>query len=134
MGTYMCVNRERERERERHAMLLVLYFQKGHGYHLDLFLVAIQVGVCGVLGMPWYVTENLASVTHGYTLRKESETSAPGEKPKFLGMRYVYRDYEEIETNRACEYMQNRKINEPLEVKLLVDTAPLWHFKCFRHM
>ncbi|XP_061165434.1 sodium bicarbonate cotransporter 3-like [Saccostrea echinata] len=59
---------------------------KGHGYHLDLFLVATLVVVCSILGLPWYVTETVLSITHVMSLKRESECSAPGESPKFLGV------------------------------------------------
>ncbi|XP_052721833.1 sodium bicarbonate cotransporter 3-like isoform X2 [Crassostrea angulata] len=59
---------------------------KGHGYHLDLFLVASLVVVCSILGLPWYVTETVLSITHVMSLKRESECSAPGESPKFLGV------------------------------------------------
>jgi len=61
--------------------------KKGCGYHLDLFIIAIQIGVCSVLGIPWFVAATVLSINHVNSLRLESESSAPGEKPKFLGVR-----------------------------------------------
>lgn len=61
--------------------------QKGVGYHLDLFVLAIQIAVCSVLGLPWFVASTVIAVSHVISLRKESEISAPGEKPQFLGCR-----------------------------------------------
>ncbi|XP_049653606.1 electroneutral sodium bicarbonate exchanger 1-like [Accipiter gentilis] len=29
--------------------------KKGCGYHLDLFVVAVMLGVCSVMGLPWFV-------------------------------------------------------------------------------
>uniref|UniRef100_A0A8B9THJ7 Anion exchange protein n=1 Tax=Anas platyrhynchos TaxID=8839 RepID=A0A8B9THJ7_ANAPL len=46
--------------------------KKGCGYHLDLFMVAVMLGVCSVMGLPWFVA---------------SGCSAPGEQPRFLGIR-----------------------------------------------
>lgn len=66
---------------------LVLLFQKGCGYHLDLFMVGIMLGVCSVMGLPWFVAATVLSITHVNSLKLESECSAPGEQPKFLGIR-----------------------------------------------
>ncbi|ELT99388.1 hypothetical protein CAPTEDRAFT_129092, partial [Capitella teleta] len=61
--------------------------KKGSGYHLDLFLISVQIGVCSVLGTPWFVAATVLSINHVRSLTRESESSAPGEKPKFLGVR-----------------------------------------------
>ncbi|XP_064408478.1 electroneutral sodium bicarbonate exchanger 1 isoform X1 [Latimeria chalumnae] len=61
--------------------------QKGGGYHLDLFMVAVMLGVCSVMGLPWFVAATVLSITHVNSLKLESECSAPGEQPKFLGIR-----------------------------------------------
>uniref|UniRef100_A0A4W6DTF6 Anion exchange protein n=1 Tax=Lates calcarifer TaxID=8187 RepID=A0A4W6DTF6_LATCA len=50
--------------------------KKGCGYHLDLLVVAVMLGVCSIMGLPWFVAATL-----------ESECAAPGEQPKFLGIR-----------------------------------------------
>ncbi|KAK3586800.1 hypothetical protein CHS0354_002539 [Potamilus streckersoni] len=60
---------------------------KGHGYHLDLFVVAILIIICSTLGLPWFVSETVASINHVNSLRKESECNAPGETPKLIGAR-----------------------------------------------
>ncbi|KAL3855166.1 hypothetical protein ACJMK2_014388 [Sinanodonta woodiana] len=60
---------------------------KGHGYHLDLFVVAILIIICSTLGLPWFVSETVASINHVNSLRKESECNAPGEAPKLIGAR-----------------------------------------------
>ena len=39
------------------------------------------------MGLPWFVAATVRSITHVNSLRVESETSAPGEAPKFLGIR-----------------------------------------------
>ncbi|XP_074709916.1 electroneutral sodium bicarbonate exchanger 1-like [Strix uralensis] len=61
--------------------------KKGCGYHLDLFIVAVMLGVCSVMGLPWFVAVTVLSITHVNSLKVESECSAPGEQPKFLGIR-----------------------------------------------
>lgn len=61
--------------------------QKGAGYHLDLFWVAILIALCSFMGLPWYVAATVISIAHIDSLKMETETSAPGEQPKFLGVR-----------------------------------------------
>ncbi|XP_056376015.1 sodium bicarbonate cotransporter 3 isoform X7 [Hyla sarda] len=61
--------------------------KKGCGYHLDLFMVAIMLGICSVMGLPWFVAATVLSISHVNSLKVESECSAPGEQPKFLGIR-----------------------------------------------
>lgn len=61
--------------------------QKGCGYHLDLFVVGVMLGVCSVMGLPWFVAATVLSISHVNSLKLESECSAPGEQPKFLGIR-----------------------------------------------
>ncbi|XP_076452508.1 sodium-driven chloride bicarbonate exchanger-like isoform X2 [Babylonia areolata] len=60
---------------------------KGCGYHLDLFIVAVLIIICSILGLPWFVAATVLSINHVSSLKKESECSAPGEQPKFLGVR-----------------------------------------------
>ncbi|KAK3611748.1 hypothetical protein CHS0354_014094 [Potamilus streckersoni] len=60
---------------------------KGSGYHLDMLIVAILVGLLSLLGLPWYVAATVTALAHVMSLKKESETAAPGEKPVFLGAR-----------------------------------------------
>ncbi|XP_026703223.1 electrogenic sodium bicarbonate cotransporter 1 isoform X3 [Athene cunicularia] len=61
--------------------------KKGAGYHLDLFWVAILMIICSFMGLPWYVAATVISIAHIDSLKMETETSAPGEQPKFLGVR-----------------------------------------------
>ncbi|XP_072009697.1 sodium bicarbonate cotransporter 3 isoform X11 [Engystomops pustulosus] len=61
--------------------------KKGCGYHLDLFMVAIMLGICSIMGLPWFVAATVLSISHVNSLKVESECSAPGEQPKFLGIR-----------------------------------------------
>nr|QTE04366.1 electrogenic Na+-HCO3- cotransporter 1 [Tridacna squamosa] len=60
---------------------------KGNGYHLDMLVVAVCIAICSVLGLPWYVAATVSAIAHIMSLKKESETAAPGEKPVFLGCR-----------------------------------------------
>uniref|UniRef100_A0A673ZLD5 Anion exchange protein n=1 Tax=Salmo trutta TaxID=8032 RepID=A0A673ZLD5_SALTR len=61
--------------------------RKGCGYHLDLFWVGVLMAVCSFLGLPWYVAATVISIAHIDSLKMESESSAPGEQPQFLGVR-----------------------------------------------
>lgn len=69
------------------CLLPVLPEQKGCGYHLDLFWVGILMAVCSFMGLPWYVAATVISIAHIDSLKMESESSAPGEQPQFLGVR-----------------------------------------------
>ncbi|CAN8005205.1 unnamed protein product, partial [Ixodes hexagonus] len=66
--------------------------KKGCGYHLDLLVLALLIAVCSILGLPWFVAATVLAMTHVNSLRMESESSAPGEKPQFLGVRYCTSD------------------------------------------
>jgi solute carrier family 4 (sodium bicarbonate transporter), member 10 len=57
--------------------------KKGCGYHLDLFVLALLILLCSIMGLPWFV----AATNHVNSLKLESECAAPGEKPQFLGVR-----------------------------------------------
>lgn len=46
-----------------------------------------MLGVCSVMGLPWFVAATVLSITHVNSLKLESGCSAPGEQPKFLGIR-----------------------------------------------
>ncbi|XP_060752079.1 electrogenic sodium bicarbonate cotransporter 4 isoform X3 [Tachysurus vachellii] len=61
--------------------------RKGCGYHLDMFWVGILMAVCSFLCLPWYVAATVISIAHIDSLKMESECSAPGEQPQFLGVR-----------------------------------------------
>ncbi|KAM9230932.1 sodium bicarbonate cotransporter 3 isoform 5-T5 [Leptosomus discolor] len=61
--------------------------KKGCGYHLDLLMVGLMLGICSVMGLPWFVAATVLSISHVNSLKVESECSAPGEQPKFLGIR-----------------------------------------------
>lgn len=61
--------------------------RKGAGYHLDMLIVGVMMGVSSILGLPWCVAATVLCLGHVDSLKMETETSAPGEKPTFLGVR-----------------------------------------------
>ncbi|KPP68494.1 electroneutral sodium bicarbonate exchanger 1-like [Scleropages formosus] len=67
--------------RKEHKLL------KRCGYHLDLLMVGVMLAVCSVMGLPWFVAATVLSISHVNSLKLESESSAPGEQPRFLGIR-----------------------------------------------
>jgi len=50
-------------------------------------MIAVQIAVCSLLGTPWFVAATVLSINHVRSLTRESESAAPGERPKFLGIR-----------------------------------------------
>ncbi|XP_058864627.1 electrogenic sodium bicarbonate cotransporter 4-like isoform X3 [Acipenser ruthenus] len=61
--------------------------KKGCGYHMDLFWVGLLMAACSFMGLPWYVAATVISIAHIDSLKMETESSAPGEQPQFLGVR-----------------------------------------------
>ena len=61
--------------------------QKGHGYHLDLFVLMFLIGITSLLGLPWFVAATVRALTHVKSLFKESEVKIPGDKPQHHGVR-----------------------------------------------
>jgi len=61
--------------------------KKGCGYHLDMLIVGIMMGVCSLLGLPWCVAATVLCLGHVDSLKMDTESSAPGETPQFLGVR-----------------------------------------------
>jgi sodium bicarbonate transporter 10 len=61
--------------------------KKSNGYHLDLFIVAVSIAVCSLLGLPWFVAATVLALTHVDSLKLMSENTAPGERPLFVGVR-----------------------------------------------
>jgi len=61
--------------------------KKGGGYHLDMLIVGIMMGVCSLLGLPWCVAATVLCLGHVDSLKMDTESSAPGETPQFLGVR-----------------------------------------------
>lgn len=66
---------------------IIISTQKGCGYHLDLLMVGVMLAVCSIMGLPWFVAATVLSISHVNSLKLESESSAPGEQPRFLGIR-----------------------------------------------
>ena len=52
-----------------------------------MLIVGIMMGVCSILGLPWCVAATVLCLGHVDSLKMETETSAPGETPQFLGVR-----------------------------------------------
>lgn len=69
------------------SLVSLCILQKGCGYHLDLLIVSVMLGVCSIMGLPWFVAATVLSISHVNSLKVESGCSAPGEQPKFLGIR-----------------------------------------------
>ena len=67
--------------------VLNTFLQKGCGYHLDMLIVGLTIAVSSILGLPWCVAATVLCLGHVDSLKMETETSAPGEKPQFLGIR-----------------------------------------------
>lgn len=85
-------------------LVIIMWFpwQKGCGYHLDLLWVGILMATCSFMGLPWYVAATVISIAHIDSLKMESESSAPGEQPQFLGVRLVHTDRKRtFETERS---------------------------------
>ncbi|KAE8614406.1 hypothetical protein XENTR_v10008149 [Xenopus tropicalis] len=61
--------------------------RKGAGFHLDFFCIALLIIITSFMGLPWFVSATVISLAHMDSLKMESNTSAPGEQPKFLGIR-----------------------------------------------
>ncbi|CAD5228194.1 unnamed protein product [Bursaphelenchus okinawaensis] len=61
--------------------------KKGGGYHLDLFILAPLIVICALLGLPFYVAATVLSLAHLDALKQQSVSSAPGEPPRFLGIK-----------------------------------------------
>jgi len=56
--------------------------KKSAGYHLDLFVCAVSIGINSVFGLPWFVAATVLSMNHIMALRKISASSLPGESAK----------------------------------------------------
>jgi anion exchange protein len=60
---------------------------KGHGYHLDLLVIAVLILICSFLGLPWFVAATVRAITHVRSLFRQSDVQVPGERPQMLGVR-----------------------------------------------
>ncbi|CAD5235618.1 unnamed protein product [Bursaphelenchus xylophilus] len=61
--------------------------KKGGGYHLDLFILAPLIILCALLGLPFYVAATVLSMAHLDALKQQSVSSAPGDPPRYLGIK-----------------------------------------------
>jgi hypothetical protein len=55
--------------------------------------VAITIGINSLLGIPWFVAATVLSINHVISLKKESESAAPGEKPQYSRFQYFNIDF-----------------------------------------
>ena len=55
-----------------------------------MFLHFFLVSICALLGLPWFIGATVRSIIHVRSLMKESELRVPGERPQFLGVRYLF--------------------------------------------
>lgn len=62
--------------------------QKQPGYHLDLLLIGCLIFLHSLLGLPWVVGATILSISHVQSLYLYSAHNAPGERPKFIGVRW----------------------------------------------
>ena len=52
-----------------------------------MLVCGTMIGVCSIFGLPWCVAATVLCLGHIDSLKMETETSAPGERPQFLGVR-----------------------------------------------
>ena len=52
-----------------------------------MLVCGLMIGACSILGLPWCVAATVLCLGHIDSLKMETETTAPGEKPQFLGVR-----------------------------------------------
>jgi hypothetical protein len=51
-----------------------------------LLVLSVLIVLTGLFGLPIYVAATVLSINHVNSLRKESESRAPGEVPHFIGV------------------------------------------------
>lgn len=56
---------------------------------MDLLVLAVLMVICALLGIPFFIAGPVITMMHVDSLKKTTECAAPGEKPQFLGIRYV---------------------------------------------
>ncbi|KAI6173614.1 Anion exchange protein [Aphelenchoides besseyi] len=61
--------------------------RKNWGYHLDLLVLMALILTCALLGLPFYAASPVLTVSHVDSLKFYSEIAAPGETPRFLGVK-----------------------------------------------
>ena len=52
-----------------------------------MLVCGLMIGACSIFGLPWCVAATVLCLGHIDSLKMETETTAPGEKPQFLGVR-----------------------------------------------
>ena len=57
---------------------------------MDLFVLALLIILKSLMGLPWFVAATVLSINHVNALKLQTECAAPGEKPQFLGVRYLH--------------------------------------------
>jgi sodium bicarbonate cotransporter 4 len=50
-------------------------------------MIIVLVLICSLLGLPFYVAATVLSLAHLDSLKLQSDVSAPGEQPKFFGIK-----------------------------------------------
>lgn len=68
---YLCQNLSTRIINARHHRL-----RKGSGYHLDLLVVGLLIGVCSFFGLPWFVAAVVRSLNHVHALATVEEQIA----------------------------------------------------------
>ncbi|XP_023949078.2 band 3 anion transport protein isoform X2 [Bicyclus anynana] len=58
--------------------------KKGSGFHMDIVVMSLVNGVCGMFGAPWQCVATVRSVSHVSALTVMSTTHAPGDKPHIV--------------------------------------------------
>ncbi|KAL0902078.1 hypothetical protein ABMA27_000033 [Loxostege sticticalis] len=58
--------------------------KKGSGFHMDIVIMSMVNGVCGMFGAPWQCVATVRSVSHVSALTVMSTTHAPGDKPHIV--------------------------------------------------
>ncbi|TWT37545.1 Nitrogen regulatory protein [Posidoniimonas corsicana] len=53
----------------------------GHGYHLDLAVLAGLTGLCSLFGLPWFAAATVRSLNHVRSLATFEEVARPGSSP-----------------------------------------------------
>ena len=59
--------------------------QKGSGYHYDLLLMGLLVGLCSILGFPWICAAAVRSIQH-FNILSVFTKAYPGAKPQLTAV------------------------------------------------
>jgi hypothetical protein len=55
-----------------------------------MLIIGFMMAICSITGLPWCVAATVLCLGHVDSLKMETEASAPGEKPTFLGVRFDF--------------------------------------------